>query len=432
MTIAIAHFSDLHYCAKHLDEVERCFSHAIDQAIAAGVDVAVISGDSTDHALDVHAPAVSALARQIRRLADHCPVLMLQGTYSHEPPGTLDVFSLLGGRFPVHVADRIEQVALLRDGQWHASSSWHFASVPTDSLAVFSCVPTVNKAQVSATVGAAEAAEALGAQLAAVLAGFGPSNDAARHAGVATVGVSHGTVSGCVTEHDVPMAGFDHEFSVGTLFAARTTAFLLGHIHRHQAWQQGERRIAYAGSIGRLHYGEAGEKGFLLWQVDAEAARFALQPGPARRTLELDFAGAPDVDALRERAARGEFAGACVRVRWCVAEEAAAQVDAGELRRILAQADAVKLEGQIVPVVRTRAAGIGRETSMAARIATWAETTGVDAVPLLSCLAALEAADAEAIATDMLASSDCAGSGEAAGEAPGDHRDTLLAAGAGT
>jgi DNA repair protein SbcD/Mre11 len=43
----------------------------------------VISGDSTDHELDLHCPAVEALAKRIKQLADHCPVFMLQGTYSH-------------------------------------------------------------------------------------------------------------------------------------------------------------------------------------------------------------------------------------------------------------------------------------------------------------------------------------------------------------
>ena len=109
--LRVAHFSDLHYSGKTLTEVDRCFSFAVDQAIARGLDCAVISGDSTDHALEVHAPAVAALARNIRRLADHCPVLMLHGTFSHEPPGALNVFRLLGGRYRVHVADRLQQVA---------------------------------------------------------------------------------------------------------------------------------------------------------------------------------------------------------------------------------------------------------------------------------------------------------------------------------
>ncbi|MBK7062474.1 MAG: hypothetical protein IPH51_19200 [Rubrivivax sp.] len=94
--IRIAQFSDLHYSEKNLAEADRCFGFAVDEAIRRGAEVAVISGDSTDHALDVHSPAVERLARQVRRLADHCPVLMLQGTFSHEPPGTLAIFRLLG------------------------------------------------------------------------------------------------------------------------------------------------------------------------------------------------------------------------------------------------------------------------------------------------------------------------------------------------
>src|SRR5947209_5411820 len=97
----VAQLSDLHFGdAKTLPEVEGCTKAAIDAVIARGAEIAVISGDSTDHAIDVHSPAFIALARQVRRLADHCPVLMLQGTRSHEPEGTLDIFRLLGGRYP--------------------------------------------------------------------------------------------------------------------------------------------------------------------------------------------------------------------------------------------------------------------------------------------------------------------------------------------
>src|ERR1700686_2798564 len=170
----VAHFSGLHYAGATLSEVDRCFSFAVDQAMARGVDCAVISGDSTDHALEVHAPAVAALARNIRRLADHCPVLMLHGTFSHEPPGALNVFRLLGGRFRVHVADRLQQVALIWDGHWLESEGWRFEQIPPGARGVFSCVPTVNKAVVAAAVGATEASAAVGEQLTAILHAYTP------------------------------------------------------------------------------------------------------------------------------------------------------------------------------------------------------------------------------------------------------------------
>lgn len=156
----------------------------------------------------------------MRRLADHCPVLMLQGTFSHEPPGTLSVFRLLGGIYPVFVADRIQQVALLEDGQWIGSEGWCFDTLPAGTRMLFSCIPTVNKAAVAAAVGATRAADALGEEMANLLLALAPGHRRARASGIATAVISHGTVSGCTTEHGVPMAGLDHEFTTGSLFNA--------------------------------------------------------------------------------------------------------------------------------------------------------------------------------------------------------------------
>ena len=74
--------------------------------------------------------------------------------------------------------------------------------------------------------------------------------------------------------------------------------------------------IAYPGSIGRLHYGEEGEKGFLLWEVGAAIVRFALIHTPALRTVEISFDGLPDLEELKTRAQEAKFEGAFVRVRW--------------------------------------------------------------------------------------------------------------------
>ena len=111
----IFHTGDLHYCPEFLEEVDRCFEFAVGQAIDRGCDVAVISGDLFDRRVEVHQPAVSALLDRVRRLAEYMPVLILQGTYSHDHPGSLDIFKTLGGAHPVHVSDCIEQVYLEQD-----------------------------------------------------------------------------------------------------------------------------------------------------------------------------------------------------------------------------------------------------------------------------------------------------------------------------
>lgn len=408
----IAHLSDLHYGAKTLEEADRCLAASIDRIAVLKVDAAVISGDATDHALDLHAPAAARLIAQVRRLADICPVLMLQGTYSHEPPGTLSVFRSVGGRHPIHVAERIGQVALTREQGWIASTSWCFDALPPGTKALFSCVPTVNKATVAATVGAADAGHAVGEQLGHLLEGFAPLHERARALGIPTIGVSHGTVFGCLSEHGVPMAGFDHEFTTGALFSAQAQAFMLGHIHQHQAWtrsgQAGEQVIAYAGSIGRFHYGEAVEKGFLLWDVQADAAHCALQATPARRTIDIVFEGRPDLEHLREVVAQQAVSGASVRVRWTVAEEDRDAVDREAIQRILGDAADTKLEGRIVPLVRTRAEGISRLARLEDKLDAWAKVAGVNAAPLRRCLEALLEATPEDIACRLLRQEDCA------------------------
>ena len=404
MTLRIAHFSDLHYADETLAEVDRCFTSAVDQAIAEGTEVAMITGDTTDHALNAHSPALIALARQMQRLADHCPVLMLQGTFSHEPPGFLALFRFIRGKHPIWVSDRLQQVALTNAGTWIASEGWQFDAPPSDIALLCTCIPTLNRAALAAALPGVDAAGAMGDQLACVVSGYAHSHLAAGQAGIPVIALSHGTVHNCITEHGVPMAGADHEFTTGTLFSARATAVMLGHIHTHQSWTHDRLHIAYAGSIGRLHYGEEGDKGFLLWDVAADHARFRLIPTPARRTLDICFDGPPDMDKLEQIAQEQPMDDAWVRVRWQVLEEDRVLVDRARIETLLSGAAGVKLEGRIVPLTRTRAAGIAREHSLVRQIEHWAALVGVNPQEALSCLDCLRHACPDDIAKSILSS----------------------------
>ncbi len=405
--LRVAHFSDLHYGPRNLAEADRCFGAAIERAVELGVDVAVISGDSTDHALDLHSPSAVALVSRVRRLADHCPVLMLQGTWSHEPPGTLSVFRELGGRHAVYVADRIGQVGLTTAGDWVVSPGWGFDALPNGLAALFTCLPSVNRAAVAAALGAADAAGATGEHVATLLRGLAPSHAMARQLGVRTLLVSHGTVFGCITEHGVPMAGFDHEFTTGSLFDAGAQAVLLGHIHRHQCWERDDgisrRCIAYAGSIGRFHHGEAGDKGFLLWQVGPDSAACRLEVTPARRTVDICFDGKPDLGALRAALEAQPVEGAWVRLRWSVPEEERHDVDRAGMRELLADAAGVQFEGRILPVVRVRSGGIGQAGAMRDKVEAWAGVVGVRPESLWACLDELAAHEPQQIVDPALA-----------------------------
>ncbi len=200
------------------------------------------------------------------------PVLMLQGTFSYEPPGTLRNFELMATNHQIYVAERVQQVSL-HEGRFYASSGPVYWDAELQEVlaigadVVFTCLPTVNKGQLAAAVGAKDAATGLEAVLSDYLNSAGRINQRLRAAGIRTVGVSYGTVNGCTTEHGMTMAGFDYGFSLGALFDAECDVFMLGHIHKAQQWERAGRVIAYSGSIGRFHYGEEGDKGYLICET---------------------------------------------------------------------------------------------------------------------------------------------------------------------
>ncbi|AKM45392.1 DNA repair exonuclease [Burkholderia contaminans] len=402
----IAHFSDLHYSPGNLDEADRCFSYAADDAIARGAEIAVISGDSTDHRLDAHSPVLHALAKRVHGLADAMPVLMLQGTFSHEPPGTLSNFALMGARYPVAIADRPCQVALVAGQFWFSQgpvfSEEEFRyAIDGGASTIFTCLPTMNKAELALRVGALAASTDLADSLAGFLSAAGGINILARDAGIPTVGVSHGTVNGCETEHGVTMAGFDHEFSLGALFVAECSAFMLGHIHKCQTWEREGRLVGYPGSIGRFHYGELGDKGYLSWDVTASGAQAILIPTPSREMVSVSFDGPPDAIELEALAAAS--AGKFVRIRWQIDEEHKQLVDRKAIEAMFSAAAGVKLEPRVLPVMRSRAEGISTAPTVDAKLTRWCELADVDAVPLVDRLQLLETGEPDAIAQSILA-----------------------------
>ena len=398
----ILHASDLHYCPTNLVEADRCFGFAVDTAITQQVDLAIISGDATDHALDGHSPALRALAKRIKQLADHCPVFLLQGTFSHEPAGLLKILEMIGAKHPIYVADKIGMVGMV-DGQF---VEYNPDDPSIKYQLVVTAVPTVNKAELALVVGAENANVEMGNHLASLLASFGPANEALRRSGVPTVLVGHGTVDGSLNEHGVPMAGLDHEFSLGALFAALTSASMLGHIHKHQKWERSHagrsQLIAYAGSCGRFHYGEDGDKYVLVWDVAADTASFVAHATPSKRMIDIGFDGVPDLEQLAGIAHL--CADSWVRVRYSVDEEFSKTVDRKAIKQILAAAAEVRIEGEVLTIQRQRCAGISTLVSVNERFMRWCEFSNTPQEGLEDRLSALQTMSPEEIASEFFAS----------------------------
>jgi len=383
--IRVLHIADIHYCPKHFKWVDLAMTHAVDTGIAEGCDLAIIAGDSFDHAIGTHEPAFSAFVRQVVRLASVMPVVVLQGTHSHDRPGTLDVLKAIPAQHQIIVADTLDVHTL--------------AGVKIYSM------PSLNKAE------AGIMAEGAKHWTVKTLASLGTDSVEQRSLAYPTILVTHGTVTGCTTESGYAMVSPDHEFSVEALASADCDAVMLGHIHRHQSWPNvrtpsgAMTTIAYPGSLARLVHGHMEPVGFLIWTLKhGYSATFEFHESPSRQLLEIDFPGLPDMDEIRHIAAQAGPDDA-VRVRWTVDEEHAAAVDKQAIRDLFAGVDSLKLEPRVLPVQRVRAAGIGRAVTLADKLRHWGETTGsMEALPkLLDRLDMVQAEDPEKIVWRIMA-----------------------------
>ncbi|MBC3871432.1 metallophosphoesterase family protein [Undibacterium oligocarboniphilum] len=403
-TIRCLHFSDTHYCNENLLEAETCLNSVVEVAETSKPDVIVLSGDSTEHRLEVHSKPVLALSRRIKQLSAVAPMIILQGTFSHEPPGTIEMLGLMSNVHPIAVANRICQIALTLDNQWIFSVGAVFADgelyLPLIRLVV-TCVPTINKANVAAQLGGAAADVETGQAIQNYLTGCGAMNQLFAAKGIPTMGISHGTVRGSVSEHGVPMNGPDHEFTTDSLFDAQCSAFLLGHIHKHQSWDRFGRKIAYPGSVGRFHHGEKDDKGFLFWSVSAQSASFSFMKTPARTMGEFDFNGPPDYEELMKEAPK--FAGGYVRIRWQIDEEHSQLVSIDRIKKIFESAVSLKLEPRILKIQRSRAEGINKESGLANKLKVWCSQTNIPSEPLLERFAVLTQSTASDTANKIIA-----------------------------
>ena len=345
-TIRVAHIADVHISPKNLYKTGPALEEAVTKAIAMGAELAVFAGDTFDASMGIHEPAVVFLVQQLRRLADAMPVVVIQGTFSHDRLGSLDLLQ--------HVSSRIYIETVPR----------HFHLDIGGRVVEIVCLPSTNKA---GRVGGKTAQENLDT--------FQDHVEAARRAGYPSILIAHGTVLGSVTESGHAMVSPDHEFTAEQLLASGASAVMLGHIHRHQSFPDVSGRvIAYAGSLARLVYGQTAPTGFLLWDVGPESATFEFVPVKSPKMIALPFDGPPDIEAVADAA--GESDGAEVLISWQVDEEHRHSVDKDAIRLLFSQALDLKLVEVVNPIQRVRAEGIGARRSLVDCLGVWAETTG--------------------------------------------------------
>lgn len=374
----ILHMSDLHYCDKHLEGVDRCTRYAIEYGIKEGCNLAVISGDLFDSSMEWHSAAAIAALDAVRTLADKMPVVILQGTFSHDHIGSLEPFKRLKCNYEILVADKIGQWILQNNGLFCEPTPGYGNSM---AALVISSFPPVHKGNIAAALGNVDNIDNIAGELVhKAMQAFAPLNNEYREKDVPSILVSHGTVNGCMTEHMVPMHGTDHEFTMATLAGSGADCAMLGHIHKEQSWfhesVNGVHFIAgYPGSIEMLHYGEKPPKGFYIWDVSVGNVVHRRVETPYTRKIDINFEGEPDLVEIKEIVCANPEAK--IRVNYEYREERKDQDFAKMVREALGDVDG-KINGRMIPIQRTRAAGITQTVTVQDKLKAWCEVTEND------------------------------------------------------
>jgi exonuclease SbcD len=377
MSIRVLHLADTHYQnnSEILTEVCRVADYVVEVAIREQPDAVVLAGDTLDNYnshIRIDSDAARAAIRFVTALADVAPVVIVRGTRSHDRDSTY-LFRHLRTRHPVHVSTEPEMVGLYRSFDGAAKFSFEFETAPDgyQLQAAFTLVPSLDKSFLEAE-SIRQGNRDFRELFHDLCAGFGVVNAAIT---APRVFVGHGMVTGSVFSSGQQAIGEDLEMSLDALRAAGTDVVCLGHVHKFQQFGS----VIYSGSPGRLNFGEPEEKGVCL--IDVGYAEFPLVtfvPTPARRFIFIDC----EFDALADElsvARSNGVDGAHVRVRFTIPEERRHEVDKAAVEAFLTDAGAllVKVESQILPTVRSRAAGISQASSLAAKVQRWADVTAV-------------------------------------------------------
>jgi len=396
----LLHTADLHFSntTDKLVEVVRTTEFLLAQAVIERPDVIIIAGDSIDEydsRIRLDSECARAAISFVERAADIAPVIIIRGTKSHDRESPA-IFSHLRAKFPIHVACDIKQISLTTDRKFveDIDHPW------VETVASFTLVPSMDKSYLMAADDSSIRSGNMAFKEAVhdLFAGFGIINDQFTAHNIPTVLVTHGMLTGACFSSGQTAIGEDLEFGLNDLHAAKATYTALGHVHKHQVFPG---NVVYCGSPGRLNFGEAEDKGFVIAEFsDAECVDVRFEQTPARRFCfgEVpEYTDAQDVYA-RANALAVDCRGADVRFRLQLPEECRADVDRDRLEQIflLAGANKVKLEISIIPKQRSRSEGISRVDSLPEKVLRWGAVVG-ESIPdsVLALASVIEGITAE-------------------------------------
>lgn len=370
----LIHITDQHCGGAYPEKVEKSFDFLIEQlwgdhnSPAYMPDLIYSTGDLTDRPLHVHSEHLRPFLRFVK--AAQCPIVLLQGTCSHEPLGA------------------INNIAAVSDGKIHVIDS----PLQVINVAGFSVqgMPGLTRPLLAKWCREANIP----------VDGFDDPSEAIRQLlnrmrlqwdiGPRILG-GHLTVTGCKTPSGQTLVGNDIGVGLEDFLLANPTVVRLGHIHAAQEWWLEKLHIAFGGSSSNCNWGEMDNKYFRvdLFSGDELVSTETIQyPHRPMIKVELEFTteqlpgGGYNFNATGNTSIKEMFGVSCpligkeVKVVYTIPREIAATIDDAYIRCLFAEngIDIAALEKIVKTDKRERIEGIRAITTTEEQYLAWCKS----------------------------------------------------------
>lgn len=316
------HTGDWHLGGNYPEKAQASADHLIAQihdpsSPAFRPDGILMGGDLTDRALHIHSDRLKPFYDLVK--ATTCPIILLQGTPSHEPIGTINNIATLSDR--IRVIDS-------PDIQVHMGGAC-IAGMPGLSKAFLAKWMD----EIGSDVNAFESPTM------AIKEALGNIGEYWRQYGKPIrILLGHWTLAGCMTPTGQTMIGDDLEVGLADLAAINPSIVLLNHIHQAQSWTV-PAYATYSGPPYPTSWGELDQKTFTVVEFDdatGAVVKFTRVPFPHKPMVQVhitftgeideaggwDFTDKPDIE-LYEMILSGQ---AEVKCKYTVPKPIASQV----------------------------------------------------------------------------------------------------------
>ncbi len=374
------HTADLHKTPERWAEVEASLDVIEETGRREAVDLFVLAGDLYHGAeqnsdIGMHDP----FAGRIQRLGNIAPVAIIEGTPSHDVPGSLDILERLACAHGITILRPGEAYALLD------TSICKMEEVDKDFVtpkAILFGIPEPSKKWLlanGAATGKDEAAEAMRSAMRQLLLGLGAKRR--QYPELPCVLLYHGQVRGCKLSNGTTLP--DGPVSADDLRQVGADYYALGDIHEPQ--QIPGLSAYYPGSIYPATFGETHKAGCNLVELgefgigeDIEGREY---PGFARTVTRVDFPHPQRLVIKADTYQAAEVAGKVVSFELTLSQSDRALFDADAALVDLLAAGALpgsRVKPNLLPVETVRAGEIAQKVTLEAKVVLWGENSTVE------------------------------------------------------